>query len=147
MIDVNNIHNRIETVGQEDRAMQRCNPSAWSMPEDEREHIINNMLPSSCSSFGLKATNLLSWCAAPIIKVRYIKNSLPVGHMSGLYIRLLLAKLSPVFHEKVVCPPLFNFLKNCVCKNILELLVDYNTICHIRIEKHDQPGIPQYVYL
>ena len=72
---------------QEDRALQRCNPSAWSMPEDEREHIINNMLPSSCSSFGLKAINLLSWCAAPIIKIRYIKNSLPVGHMSGLYIR------------------------------------------------------------
>ena len=89
MIDVSNIHNRIDTVGQEDRALQRCNPSAWSMPEDEREHIINNMLPSSCSSFGLKAINLLSWCAAPIIKVRYIKNSLPVGHMSVLYIRTL----------------------------------------------------------
>ena len=85
MIDLNNSRSRIGIIDQEDRALQRCNPSAWSMPEDEREHIINNMLPSSRSSFGLKAINLISWCAAPIIKVRYIKNSLPVGHISVLY--------------------------------------------------------------
>ena len=65
MIDVSTIHNRIETVGQEDRAMQRCNPRAWSMPEDGQEHILKNMLLSSRSSFGFKAINLLSWCEAP----------------------------------------------------------------------------------
>ena len=56
MIDVSNINNRIEAVDQEDRALQRCNPSDWSMPEDGQEHIIENMLLSSCSSFLLIVT-------------------------------------------------------------------------------------------
>ena len=86
MIDVNGNQSRIEIVDQEDRALQRCNPSAWSMPEDDQEYILKHMLLSSYSSFGPKAINLISWCAAPIIKARYIKNSLPVGHMSVLYI-------------------------------------------------------------
>ena len=86
MIDLNDFHNRIRIIDQEDRALQRCNPSDWSMPEDERERIINNMLPSSHSSFGLKAINLLSWCFAPT-KVKNTRNSQAVGHMSGLYIR------------------------------------------------------------
>ena len=84
MIDLNDFHNRIRIIDQEDRALQRCNPSAWSMPEDGQEHILKNMLLSSRSSFGLKAINLLSWCFAPT-KAKYIKMSLPVGHMSSLY--------------------------------------------------------------
>ena len=84
MIDLNDFHNRIRIIDQEDRALQRCNPSAWSMPEDGQEHILKNMLLSSRSSFGLKAINLLSWCFAPT-KVKNTRNSQAVGHMSGLY--------------------------------------------------------------
>ena len=86
MIDLSDIHDRIKTVNQEDRALQRCNPSAWLMPEDGQEHIIKNMLLSSRSSFGLKAINLLSWCIAPT-KAKNIKYGRAVGHMSVLYIR------------------------------------------------------------
>jgi hypothetical protein len=85
MIDLNDFHNRIRIIDQEDRALQRCNPSAWSMPEDEQEHILKHMLLSSRSSFGFKAINLLSWCSAPT-KVKHISSSPPVGHMSVLYI-------------------------------------------------------------
>jgi hypothetical protein len=87
MIDLNDIHNRIRLVDQVDRAMLRSNQSAWSMPEDEQEHILKNMLLSSSSSFGFKAINLLSWCLAPT-KVKNIIITSPVRHMSGLYIRL-----------------------------------------------------------
>jgi len=87
MIDLNDIHSRIRIVDQEDRALLRSNPSAWSMPEDGQEHMIKHMLLPSCSSFGLKAINLLSWCSAPT-KVKHITCSPPVGHMSGLYILL-----------------------------------------------------------
>ena len=87
MIDLNDIHSRIRIVDQEDRALQRCNLSAWSMPEDEQEHILKNMLLSSCSSFGSKAINLLSWCSAPT-KVKHTRITIPVEHMSVLYIRL-----------------------------------------------------------
>ena len=69
MLDFNNSQSRIEIIDQEDRALQRCNPSAWSMPEDGQEHILKNMLLSSRSSFGYKAINLLSWCFAPIKEV------------------------------------------------------------------------------
>jgi hypothetical protein len=93
MIDLANTQSRIKTIDQEDRALQRCNPSAWSMPEDGQEHMVMRMLPSSRSSFGLKAINLLSWCSAPT-KAKYIKMSLPVGHMSGLYSRRTLASLN-----------------------------------------------------
>jgi hypothetical protein len=87
MIDLNDIHSRIRIVDQEDRALLRSNPSAWSMPEDGQEHMVKHMLLPSCSSFGLKAINLLSWCSAPT-KVKHITCSPPVGHMSGLYIRV-----------------------------------------------------------
>ena len=87
MIDLGNTQSKIKTIDQEDRALQRCNPSAWSMPEDGQEHMVMRMLPSSRSSFGLKAINLLSWCFAPT-KAKYIKMSLPVGHMSSLMNRL-----------------------------------------------------------
>ena len=83
MIDLNDFRNRIRIIDQEDRALQRCNPSAWSMPEDGQEHILKNMLLSSHSSFGLNAINLLSWCEAPN-RTKSIINTSPVRHMSGL---------------------------------------------------------------
>jgi len=86
MLDFDNSKRRIQIIDQEDRALLRSNPSAWSMPEDEQEHILKNMLLSSCSSFGLKAINLLSWCFAPT-KVMSSHNTVPVRHMSVLYIR------------------------------------------------------------
>jgi len=91
MIDLNDFHNRIRIINQEDRALQRCNPSAWSMPEDGQEHILKNMLLSSRSSFGLKAINLLSWCSAPT-KAKHMEMCLPVGHMSVCSIRLPLLR-------------------------------------------------------
>jgi hypothetical protein len=87
MLDFNDIQSRIEIIDQEDRALLRSTPSAWSMPEDGREHMFAHMLLPSRSSFGFKAKNLLSWCEAPI-RVKQAKSSAPVGHMSGLYILL-----------------------------------------------------------
>jgi len=40
MLDFDNSQSRIEIIDQEDRALQRCNPSAWSMPEDGQEHVL-----------------------------------------------------------------------------------------------------------
>ena len=85
MLDFNDIQSRIEIIDQEDRALLRSTPSAWSMPEDGQEHVFAHMLLPSRSSFGYKAKNLLSWCEAPI-KVENTRNTSPVGHMSGLYI-------------------------------------------------------------
>ena len=85
MLDFNHSQSRIEFIDQEDRALLRSNLSAWSMPEDGQEHILNNMLLSSRSSFGLKAINLLSWCFAPT-KVMSSYNTAPVRHMSVLSI-------------------------------------------------------------
>ncbi len=87
MLDFNNNQHRIEIVDQEDRAMLRSNPSAWSMPEDGKEHIFYHMLLSSPSSFGSKAKNLLSWCEAPIGD-KNPKCGTPVRHMS-VYIKRL----------------------------------------------------------
>ena len=81
MLDFNNRQSRIVRIGREDRAMLRSNPSARSMPEDGQEHVHSHMLLPSRSSFGGKATNLLNWCEAPI-KVKQVKGSPPVGHMS-----------------------------------------------------------------
>jgi len=82
MLDFSNSKRRIVIVGQEDRALLRSNPSAWSMPEDGRERMFAHMLLPSCSSFGYKAKNLLSWCEAPI-RVKQAKHISPVRHMSG----------------------------------------------------------------
>ena len=81
MLDFDNSKSRIEIIDQEDRALLRSNPSARSMPEDGQEHVHSHMLLPSRSSFGCKATNLLNWCEAPI-KVKQVKGSPPVGHMS-----------------------------------------------------------------
>jgi len=82
MLDFDNNLHRIEIIDQEDRALQRCNPSVWLMPEDGQEHVLAHMLLPSRSSFGYKAINLLSWCEAPIgdENTRY---GIPVGHKSG----------------------------------------------------------------
>jgi len=77
MLDFDNSQSRIEIIDQEDRALQRCNPSAWSMPEDGQEHVLAHMLLPSRSSFGYKAINLLSWCKAPI-RVKQI-----IAHITG----------------------------------------------------------------
>ncbi len=81
MLDLYINQNRIVIIDQEDRAMLRSNPSAWSMPEDGQEHMFAHMLLPSCSSFGFKAINLLSWCSAPT-KVISSYNTTPVRHMS-----------------------------------------------------------------
>jgi hypothetical protein len=86
MLDLFSNHHRIEIIDQEDRALLRSNPSAWSMPEDEQEHILKNMLLTSYSSFGCKAINLVSWCKAPTNALKAYHRA-PVRHMSG-YIRL-----------------------------------------------------------
>ena len=82
MLDFDNSQSRIEIIDQEDRALQRCNPSDWSMPEDGQEHVLAHMLLPSRSSFGYKAINLLSWCEAPIAG-NNTKYGAPVGHMSA----------------------------------------------------------------
>ncbi len=81
MLDFNNSQSRIAIVDQEDRALLRSNPSAWSMPEDGQGHMFDHMLLPSYPSFGLKAINLLSWCSAPT-KAKHLESSPPVGHMS-----------------------------------------------------------------
>ena len=82
MLDFDNSQSRIEIIDQEDRALQRCNPSAWLMPEDGQEHVLAHMLLPSRSSFGYKAINLLSWCFAPTKALRSSITA-PVRHMSG----------------------------------------------------------------
>jgi hypothetical protein len=89
MIDFDNSQSRIGIVDQEDRALLRSNPSAWSMPEDGQGHVLDHMLLPSYPSFGLKAINLLSWCSAPT-KAKHMKMCLPVGHMSVCSILFLL---------------------------------------------------------
>ena len=81
MLDFDNSQSRIEIIDQEDRALQRCNPSAWSMPEDGQEHVLAHMLRLSRSSFGHKAINLLNWCKAPTKALRSSITA-PVRHMS-----------------------------------------------------------------
>ncbi len=65
----------------------RSNLSAWSMPEDGQGHVHCHVLLPSRSSFGHKAKNLLNWCEAPT-KAKQAQSSAPVGHMSGLSIRM-----------------------------------------------------------
>jgi len=86
MLDLFINHHRIETIDQEDRALLRSNPSAWSMPEDGQEHVTIHMLLPSRSSFDRKAINLLSWCRAPT-KAKNIITHPPVRHMLGYLIR------------------------------------------------------------
>ena len=86
MLDLFSNHHRIESIDQEDRALLRSNPSAWSMPEDGQEHMVKHMLLSFRSSFGLKAINLLAWGEATS-KAKSTEYGRPVGHMSISTIR------------------------------------------------------------
>ena len=81
MLDLFINHHRIESIDQEDRALLRSNPSAWSMPEDGQEHVSTHMLLPSRSSFGCKAINLLRWCSAPTQALKSYHRA-PVRHMS-----------------------------------------------------------------
>jgi hypothetical protein len=81
MLDLNSNLNRIVIIDQEDRALLRSNPSAWSMPEDGQEHVSTHMLLPSRSSFGYNAINLFSWCEAPT-KALKSYHTAPVRHMS-----------------------------------------------------------------
>ena len=65
MLDFNHRLMRIVNISREDKALLRSNLSARLMPEDGQEHMLDHVLLSSCSSFGRKAINLLSWCKAP----------------------------------------------------------------------------------
>ena len=87
MLDFNNSQSKIVNIDREGKALQRCNLSARPMPEDGQGHVLSHMLLPSRSSFGYKATNLLSWCEAPI-RVKQAQSSAPVGHTSGLSIRM-----------------------------------------------------------
>ena len=81
MLDFDNNQSRIEIIDQEDRALQRCNPSVWLMPEDGQEHVLAHMLLPSRSSFGCKAINLLRWSSAPTQALKSYHGE-PVRHMS-----------------------------------------------------------------
>ena len=81
MLDLFSNQHRIESIDQEDRALLRSNPSAWSMPEDGQEHVSNHMLLPYRSSFGYKAINLLSWWPAPTQAIKSY-HTVPVRHIS-----------------------------------------------------------------
>ena len=68
-------------IVREDRALLRSNPSARAMPRDGQGHMDSHMPCLSCSSFGSKAINLLSWGEAPS-RAELGKYVVPVGHMS-----------------------------------------------------------------
>jgi hypothetical protein len=86
MVDFIHRRGRIETVGREDKALQRCTLSARSMPGDGQEHRLRPVLLPSLPSSGRKATNLLTWGAAPsqVTEKNYPQ---AVGHMSTFPIR------------------------------------------------------------
>jgi hypothetical protein len=58
MLDLANRSVKIRIVDREDKALQRCNLSAWSTPGDRQGHIHSHMFLSSCLSLGHKAQNL-----------------------------------------------------------------------------------------
>jgi len=80
---------RVVTVAREDKALQRCNLSARSMPGDGQEYMPCHMLLPFRSSSGPKAINLLNWCKAPT-KAKNI-----ITHTTGeTYVRIL----NPISH-------------------------------------------------
>ena len=81
MLDLSNKSVTMMSVDQEDKALQRCNLSARSMPGDGRGHGDYLMLLSPYPSLGFKAKNLLAWGEAPS-KAKITKYGRPVGHMS-----------------------------------------------------------------
>jgi hypothetical protein len=85
MLDFNHQLVRIPDVSREDKALLRSNLSARLTPEDGQEHIFADMLLPSCSSFGPKATNLLSWCSAPTKVKTYQKYRTGATYVSIIY--------------------------------------------------------------
>ena len=86
MLDANNSQGRIVNIGREDKALQRCNLSARSMPGDGQEHRHGPVLLPSHPSFGLKATNLLTWGEAPN-RAQQDNLNRAVRHMSRFVVR------------------------------------------------------------
>ena len=81
MLDFADRQIRFATVAREDKALQRCNLSARSMPGDGLGYVKGYMLLFSCPSLGSKAINLIVRDEAHYnAKTREI--DLPVGHMS-----------------------------------------------------------------
>ncbi|MFB0554165.1 MAG: hypothetical protein ACETWQ_12735, partial [Phycisphaerae bacterium] len=81
MLDFADRRIRVITVAREDKALQRCNLSARSMPGDGQEYMSCHMLLPFRSSSGLKAINLLALGYAQS-KAEQRNSCLPVGHMS-----------------------------------------------------------------
>ena len=86
MVDSLHRRGRIQIVGREDKALQRCTLSARPMPGDGQEHRLRPVLLPSLPSSGRKATNLLTWGAAPS-QARQMNYPQAVGHMSIFAIR------------------------------------------------------------
>ena len=86
MLDFADRQIRVVTVAREDKAMQRCNLIARSMPGDGQEYMPCHMLLPFRSSSGPKAINLHALGKAQSM-VAQRDNCLPVGHMSTLSIR------------------------------------------------------------
>lgn len=87
MLDFADRQIRFVTVAREDKALQRCNLSARSMPGDGQEYMPCHMLLPFRSSSGLKAINLLALGKAQSKALQW-DDCLPVGHMSILSIRV-----------------------------------------------------------
>ena len=86
MLDLSHGQVRMLFTDREDKALQRCNLSARSMPGDGQEHVNDHVLLSSCPSLGFKAINLIVRDEVHYhAKTREI--DLPVGHMSITSIR------------------------------------------------------------
>jgi len=83
MLDFADRQIRVVTVARENRAMQRCNPSARSMPGDGQEYMPCHMLLPLRSSSGPKAINLLALGKAQSRTLQR-DSCLAVGHMSIL---------------------------------------------------------------
>jgi len=86
MVDLLGLCSTMPNVDREDRALQRCTPSARSMPGDGQEHRLGPVLLPCHPSFGSKATNLLNWVEDPSQAKEHI-STIAVGHMSRLTVR------------------------------------------------------------
>ncbi len=87
MLDFADRQIRFVTVAREDKALQRCNLSARSMPGDGQEYMPCHIFLPFRSSSGPKATNLFALGKAQS-KVELRGNITAVGHMLILSIRM-----------------------------------------------------------
>jgi len=92
------------TIDREGRALQRCNPSARSMPGDGQEHRHGPVLLPSHPSSGFKATNLLAWGEAPN-RAQEDNSIRAVGHMSRFVVRLPRGGNCPSADHDRIRPP------------------------------------------